>query len=176
MGLLPVGDAEPAAIWVALEKVFYVVAIALVAAALVFVLFKAYKGLRKLIRKIAAAIQKYSQAMGEDYVDEQETLLDWDDVRREVGESLRARWKKWFEREKRYEQLDARERVRYIVREMYRRDKGNHTAETFREAAQSLDFRAANVEAACELYERTRYSDKPVRLEEPDSLKKAVKL
>ena len=176
MGLLPVGDAEPAAIWVALEKVFYVVAIALVAAALVFVLFKAYKGLRKLIRKIAAAIQKYSQAMGEDYVDEQETLLDWDDVRREVGESLRTRWKKWFEREKRYEQLDARERVRYIVREMYRRDKGNHTAETFREAAQSLDFRAANVEAACELYERTRYSDKPVRLEEPDSLKKAVKL
>lgn len=176
MMLLPAGDTEPAMVWVVLEKVFIVVAAIIAVAAVGFLLFKLYKALRVLIRKIAAAIQKYSRAVGEDYVDEQETLFDWDDVRKEVGESLRARWKKWFEREKRYEQLDPRERVRYIARELYRRDGGNHATQTFREAARSLDFRSANVEDACELYERTRYSDKPVKQEEPDSLKKAVKL
>ncbi|MBE5766452.1 MAG: hypothetical protein E7335_04695 [Clostridiales bacterium] len=162
--------------WLKSENYLRIVGMVIAAILILIALFKVFQGLRILWRKLLVLIRKYAKNVSEEYEDEHESLLEWDDMRREMGESIRSRIQKLVTREKKYSQLEARERVRYIIRELYRREGGNYSAKTLREASGGIDFRKADAASACELYERARYSDKTVSNEEADKLKEAVEI
>ena len=100
--------------------------------------------------------------MGEDYSDEQESLLDWGEMQRDVGAALKKRVNSLFARDKKWEAMDAREKARHIVRVLYRRAKLKPDGRTLRETLPEL--RTDDPQAVADAYELARYADR-----EPDA-------
>ena len=51
---------------------------------------------KALAARIGAWMGRVTRAAGEDYKDEQESLLDWGDVKKDMSESFKKRWEALF--------------------------------------------------------------------------------
>ena len=99
-----------------------------------------------------------TRAAGEDYKDEQESLLDWGDVKKDMSESFKKRWEALFKREKKWTLMDAREKARYLVRTLYKRGHIPADGRTLREIMPEL--KAPDPDALAAAYETARYADR----------------
>ncbi len=161
------GDAaRPSAFAEILNKIMIVLAIALVAALVLFALYKAGRALGVLLRKLWQRLRAYSRKIGEDYVDTSETLLRWKDVGRAVRKSLASRGRQ--AREKPWEQLSARETIRRVYARLLARAGGKDPARTAREtlADGGLGLDGPTAAELASLYDEARYSAHPLS---PDS-------
>ncbi|MBQ8954379.1 MAG: DUF4129 domain-containing protein [Clostridia bacterium] len=154
--------AGPSPFWEAMTYVAYVVA----AVVLVFLLFLAARRLgqlfKELYKRLSAYLGRFAQAVGEDYQDEQESLLDWGEMQRDMGAALKKRVTALFQRDKKWDDMTPRERARHIVRVLYRRARLKPDSRTLREALP--DLRTEDPQAIAEAYELARYADR-----EPDA-------
>ena len=118
-GELPNGDESLIAL------IFEKIAIGLVIIILLFLLYlalkKIIKGVVKIVRVLLAKFRKLGDAMSEEYQDEQESLFSWQETRDEMAANLRKRLNRLRSREKKWDEMDVRERVRYVVRALYRK-------------------------------------------------------
>lgn len=154
--------AEPSPFWEAMTYVAYVLA-AVVLAFLLFLFFKKiFQLVKTLAKKLSAYLSRFAQSVGEDYSDEQESLLDWGEMQRDVGAALKKRVNSLFARDKKWEAMDAREKARHIVRVLYRRAKLKPDGRTLRETLPEL--RTDDPQAVADAYELARYADR-----EPDA-------
>lgn len=159
LDLSALGEAqEPSLFWEIMTYVAYVLAAVVVLALLYLAVRKLIALAKKLVARLSAWMGRVTQAVGEDYRDEQESLLDWGDVRRDMSQSVKKRLSALFAREKKWEQMTALERARYLVRTLYRR--GHLTADdrTLREALPDLN--APDPEALAVAYETARYAER----------------
>lgn len=164
------GEASP--FWLFMEKVLIVVAVLVAAVLLFFIIKKLRRLIVNAFRALMARLGKLNEAISEDYVDERESLLKLDDIKENVGKRMR-RLRKMFQREKRYEQLDARERVRYIVRSLYKKSgDASLSTKTVSEALPRIPTGGADPGALAELYDRARYSDKPISTDAADGMRR----
>ena len=171
---LPPGEASP--FWTAMEKVMVVIAV-LIAIAIVFIAGRViFKKLKILIGRMLNFMRRFSESIGEEYRDERESLLDWGELQKTLGSELKKRWERLTRREPKYEQLDARGRVRYIVRALYRKTNDALDALTIREAASKLNTGNAHPEHLTVLYERARYAEDAPDITEADALRREVRL
>ena len=156
------GDAKPSPFWEAMTYVAYVLA-AVVIVFLLFLMFqKIWRGLRVLAKRLAAYLGRFAQSVGEDYQDEQESLLDWGEVQRDMGAAIKKRFAALFARDTDWDDMDAREKARHIVRVLYRRAKLKPDSRTLRETLPELNA-GNDPQALAEAYELARYADR-----EPD--------
>jgi len=161
--------------WSLAERLSRIFVILLAAVAIGFVVYILFRIALQMIRKFSRGVKRYSSEVDGEYVEEQEQLIESDDERSTRSISIFSRIGRFLSRE-RYSHLPPRERVRYIVRELYCQSEEDLSYMTIREAMEKLDLHEADLQTACELYERARYSDHPNLPEEPDTLKKAVKM
>lgn len=156
------GDAqEPSKFWEIMTYFAYVLTAVILIVLLFFVIKKLSKAIKKAVKGIAAWFSRFAGRMSEDYSDEQESLLDWGEVQKEMGETLKKRLGAIFQRDKKWEAMDGREKARHLVRVLYRRARVKADSRTLREAA--ADLRATDP-ALIEAYELARYADR-----EPDT-------
>lgn len=178
-GFFPMEETEPNLFW----EILYYIALALACVALLFLLYKGArilaKKLKVLFKRISDYFKRFARAVSEDYVDERESLFDSKELRRTMRERLQRGLGRFTRREKKWEQMNATEKVRCIVRTLYRR-AGNSlprlSSMTVREAARELNTAEADPEALADLYERARYGDELVNDDEADAMRKAAKL
>lgn len=171
MGGLPGG--EPAAFWQYMEYVAYVIVIAIVIVLLYFMLRKILRNLIKFYHILEARFKLLAGGLGEDYQDEQESLLNWGEVQKDMGAALRKRLNRLFAREKKWEQMNASEQVRFVVRGLYRRVRGvSLSTLTIREAISHLPVGSADPEQVAKLYDKARYSNEIPSPEEAERLRK----
>ena len=153
------GEAqEPSKFWEIMTYFAYVLAAVIILVLLYFVIRKLTKMAKILFARISAWMGRMTRAAGEDYKDEQESLLDWGDVKKDVGESIKKRWESLFKREKKWSLMDTREKARYIVRTLYRRNHIPADGRTLRETLPDLN--APDPEALATAYETARYADR----------------
>lgn len=120
--MLPMEEQEPALFWVILERIAMGIAFVLVVVIVLFLLYKIgdalISGLRYLYQWLKGRLftDELEQAAALDYEDEVTRLVDWNDLRKQWGERLRA----LFEREPRIRWSSLAnnlERIRYLYRE-----------------------------------------------------------
>ena len=166
-------NAKSSPFWDYMTRIAYV----FVALVLLFVLFlvlrKFVRFLRKTYKRLKAYLSRFAEAVGEDYHDEQESLLDWGEVQRDMGEAIRKRVTTLFQRDKKWDEMDAREQARHIVRVLYRRAKLKPDARTLRETLPILN--AEDPEAVAEAYELARYADRDPSADTLEKLRKDVR-
>ena len=164
---------EPSAFALFMEKVFRVVA-ALIIFALVFIALRfLVRKVRLLLMRIAERLRMYAASTNEDYVDEAESTLNWE----EKTESLRSRMKEAMRKTRKqakWEELDGRARVRRLYQQYVRR-RPEAQGRTVREATRE-DKRLSPAVAGefSSLYERARYSDHKVSVQEADEMRKQL--
>ena len=149
-----------------LALIILVILLALAARAL-------YKGCKRLWKKLAAFLRRYAADAGEDYIDETESTVNWD----ERTQTIRDQVLNAFRREKpeRWESMSGRERVRYLYRQFLRRrpEAKNKTA---REAlAAEKGYNQTQARAFTEMYELARYSERDISEGEADKLRQTIK-
>ena len=149
---------EPSKFWEIMTYVAYALAAVIVLVLLYFIFRKLFRMAKALAARIGAWMGRVTRAAGEDYRDEQESLLDWGDVRRDMSEGIKRRWEALFKREKKWTLMDAREKARYLVRTLYRRGHIAAGSRTLREAMPDLN--APDPEALIAAYETARYADR----------------
>lgn len=146
-------DAGPSELMLMLEKMVKVLAMVLLAALSVVVLWKVLKGVRKLIRRLLDMLARYTAAVSEDYVDEVASTLD--DAEHENASRLRR--KRRARRRVDERTLSPAQRVRYRYQSLLARHPDWPATVTARDTL-SLE--------SSEIYERARYSDHPVTEED----------
>ncbi len=166
-------NQEPSPLAVFLEKVFQVVALILLLFLLALAVKTTYKGLKRLWKRLMEYLRRYAADSGEDYVDETESTVNWD----QRSQTIRDQVLNVFRREKpeRWESMNGRERVRYLYRQFLRRrpEAKNKTA---REALSSdKGYSQTQARAFTEMYEQARYSDRYISEGEADALRKTIK-
>ena len=103
--------------------------------------------------------------------------MDWG----EMGKSLRDEWtrrmKKLTEREKKWEQMNPREKIRFLVRGMYKKagEQAGLSSLTIHEAAPQLPRGGASAAQVAQLYDQARYSPLDPTEQQADQLRKDVK-
>lgn len=174
-GQFPAGEAgEPSVVW----QVLYYALLGMALVALAFLGLRAaralLRGLKALIGRLIERYRRFARVIGEGYIDERTRLFDRGELRRLMEESVKNAVRRITWREKRWEQMDAKEKVRFIVRSLYRKagDAQRLRPMTIREAARHLDTHDADPEALAELYDRARYGEAPIADAEADALKK----
>ena len=155
LGLEP-GEAAP--FWEYLTYVGYAVAAVVMAVLLFFMFKKIGQLIAQLVRKIGAWMGRFAQSVSEDYTDEQESLMDWGETRREAAEKLRKRIGRLFQRDKKWDDMTAKERARHLVRTLYRRARLMPDGRTLRETMPQLNTDAG--ETLVDAYELARYSER----------------
>lgn len=139
--------AEPSAFALFMEKVMFVIAYLLVAAAVIVVLRMLWKRLKKLVRYLYAQLRHYAAAAGEDYVDEVEDTREQGEERFHYAKNLLRRHRAV----KGLKDLPPREQIRTRYGILRGRHPEWEKSQTARETL--------NTEGA-ELYERARYSSR----------------
>lgn len=172
------GEAESGAFWEYTEQLMYVLAFIGGGAFVVWLLLQFYKLFANLVRRLIARLKKFTASVGEEYHDEQESLFDWGETRKELGDGLRKRLERLTKREKKWEQMDAREKVRYILRTLYRKtpDSGNLRSLTVHEALKSVKTGQARAEELAALYDIARYSHREPDLQTAERIRKEAKV
>lgn len=166
-------ESEPSALALFLEKVFRVLALFILLGLIVLAARVLYKGCKRLWKKLAAFLRRYAADSGEDYIDEAESTVNWD----ERTQTIRDQVLNVFRREKpeRWESMSGRERVRYLYRQFLRRrpEAKNKTA---REAlAAEKGYSQTQAHAFTEMYEQARYSERDISEGEADKLRQTIK-
>ena len=149
---------EPSKFWEIMTYVAYVLAAIIVLVLLYFMVRKLARMAKALAARIGAWMARVTRAAGEDYKDEQESLLDWGDVKKDMSEGFKKRWEALFKREKKWTLMDAREKARYLVRTLYKRGHIPADGRTLREIMPEL--KAPDPEALAAVYETARYADR----------------
>lgn len=173
-GMLGAGEeSEPSALALFMEKVFQVAALIILLILLFFAARAAIMGLKRLWKKLVSWMRRYAADSGEDYIDETESTVNWD----ERTQTIRDQVLNAFRREKpqRWENLNGRERVRYLYRQFLRRrpEAKNKTA---REAlAAEKAYTQTQARAFTDLYEQARYSEREISEGEADKLRQTIK-
>lgn len=172
------GPAETGAFWKYSETLMFILGILGGGAVLVWFVIQVYKLVASLVRKLIAKLKKFTESVGEEYSDEQENLFDWGETKKELGDGIRKRLERLLTREKKWEQMDVRERVRFIVRSLYRKtpDNGSLRALTVHEALETVKTGQAQPEELAELYDLARYSDKEPDMEAAERIRKEAKV
>lgn len=166
-------ESEPNALALFLEKVFRVLALIILVILLALAARALYKGCKRLWKRLAAFLRRYAADAGEDYIDETESTVNWD----ERTQTIRDQVLNVFRREKpeKWESLNGRERVRYLYRQFLRRrpEAKNKTA---REAlAAEKGYNQTQARAFTEMYELARYSERDISEGEADKLRQTIK-
>lgn len=177
MGGMDFGDfaevAESNAFALFMEKVFQVLAALLIAALIFLALRIIVRNVRRLWKRMIARLRLYAAATNEDYVDEAESTLNWD----EKTQSIRDRVKEAIHQSRkqpRWEELDGRARVRRLYRQYIQR-KPEARGRTVREAlGQDKRLSPTVAGAFADLYERARYSDHDVSSQDADRMRKEL--
>lgn len=170
MGMEEMAAGEASPFWVFLERVLGWVAMILLVAGLAYALYRLAKYLRVAIRRLTARLRDAARLLGEGVQDRTESILDWEEVRgaaRERVRSLRAR----LARPPRWEDMDARARVRWTFAVWRRGRPGRSPGETARDALRAAE---AGEEMAA-IYERARYSEMKIAVEEAEFMREAAK-
>ena len=143
-----------------MEKVLMVIGCIGAAVGIAFALYFLGKKLVALLRRIMARMKMYMRRAGEDYVDETESIFDPEEVKKLLQEQVQQLFRP---RKKaaaaRWQDLDARGKVRWIYREFMRRHPGSE-ALTAREALEKdMTISRSITQPFARLYDRARYSD-----------------
>ena len=163
--------AEPSPFALFIEKVFRVVAFLLLAVALFFALRVLFRQARKIWRKLVSRLRQYVHDSSEDYVDELESTIHWEE-RSQILFNAKLFSRK--NREPRWEELDGRGRIRQLYRRFLHRAPEN-ASRTAREAIpKDTRLSPALAEEFIALYEKARYSDHEISTEEADQLKRRI--
>ncbi|MCS7461962.1 DUF4129 domain-containing protein [Paenibacillus doosanensis] len=172
------GAGEPAAWMVWLEKLMYYAVGAIVAIALLALVYLIVRRIPAVIRRLyawlAARLQSREEGMSRiGYEDDVESLVDWD----QWNGKLLSRWKRLFsgtDKAKWEELQDNAERVRYLyrswlghsIRRGYRFQKHLTPQETGREVEEWSGKPGSASSSLLALYERVRYGGKQAGDEE----------
>ena len=153
------GEAqEPSILWIILEKAAYVVTAAVALAAAFFALRAVFRALRRLMIKLAARWRAYIGALTDAYDDTVESLVDWGEVRRMLSPRREKAAKK--EKERPWQALSPRQKVRRSFRDYLRRHPDLPGSSTARQALGGG--------ALSRLYEEARYSSREITPEEAE--------
>ena len=168
------GEAsEPSAFARFMEKVFLALAYALLAALLFFALRTLLRKLRQLWKHLMERLRLYAAAANEDYVDEAESTLNWDEKTQSIQDWVKEAIRK-NRKQPRWEELDGRGRVRRLYQQYIRR-RPEAQGRTAREAIQQDARMAPAVSSAfTALYERARYSDHSISAQDADEMKRKL--
>ena len=167
-------ESEPSAFAQLMEKVFMVLAAILLVVLIALALRVIYRNTKKLWKKLLERLRRYAANSGEDYIDETESTLNWDEKTQSVLDRLqkavvRPRQPKW-------EDLDGRGRIRRLYQQFLRRkpEEKNKTAREALKADKRLS--GTQISSFTQLYEKARYSDHDISTQEADQLKSNIKL
>ena len=165
--------AGPSAFALFMEKVFRVFA-AVVLIALVFLALRVIvKKLRALWRKIMERLRAYAAAAGEDYVDEAESTLNWDEKTQSIQDWVKEAIQRKT-RQPKWEELDGRARVRRLYQQYLRRNP-DAKGRTAREAMRQDKRLSSSVSGRfTDLYEQARYSDRDISALDADQLRRQL--
>ena len=148
-GMMPMEAAEPSPLLQLLKKALYALTALALAALLLWaaktLAVRAWRGIRRVIAQVSAAIRRLSVPVEEDFVDEVES-----------SEAAGLRISALRLRRERLSGLPPREGIRHEYRRLLRRHREWGPGRTARE----------NLPQAAELYERSRYSGLPVTQED----------
>ena len=115
----------------------------------------------------------YAAAANEDYVDEAESTLNWDEKTQSIQDWVKEKMQK-AQKQPKWEELDGRGRVRRLYQQYIRR-KPEAQGRTARETMlQDTRLSPSVAGKFSDLYERARYSDHDVSAQEADDLKKQL--
>lgn len=169
---LGVEATEPSWFALLMEQVMKYFVVVLLAAVAVFVLWKLAKLMRKLAARISDWAKRFAQGVKEDYLEEREQLMDWGEVRGEMMDAVREALKRFTTREKKWSDMDARERVRYCVRQLYRRRGagiGGLECLSARQALGEMGLNEHDRQALGDIYDEARYSDHEITQAQVDA-------
>ncbi len=154
------GTSERSAFLEAMEKVMYVVVAAAVLLLLWLLVRRIWRIVRDITLRLIARLKRFTSAVSEEYQDEQESLFDWGETTKELGEGLREQLARLMKRGKRWEQMDVRERMRHILRTLYRRTPNADTLRslTAQEAVQVINTGDAQPQEIACAYDQARYA------------------
>ena len=172
------GAAEESPFWKAMEKVVIVLSMIVVVVGLFFFFRMLFRRFRRFVRRLIERMKKFTASVGEEYKDEQESLFDWGETKKELGEGLKKRLARLTRREKKWEQMDAREKVRYIVKALYRKsaNAGDVRSLTVHEALNTIKTGQADAGELADLYDRARYSQYEPDSAQTERLRKEAKV
>ena len=120
-----------------------------------------------------AYMRRYADAAGEDYVDETESTVNWDERTQTIRDQVLGVFRR--DKPERWESMNGRERVRYLYRQFLRRrpEAKNKTA---REALKAeKGYTQSQARAFTDLYEQARYSKRDIAEGEADALRSTIK-
>ena len=167
-------ESEPSAFALFMEKVFMVLAVILLIVILVLAARMIYKGTKKLWKRLLERLRRYTADSGEDYIDEAESTLNWDEKTQSVLDRLQRAVAK--PRQPKWEELDGRGRIRRLYQQFLRK-KPEEKNKTAREALKADKyFSNTQINSFTQLYEKARYSYHDITTQEADQLKSSVKL
>ena len=171
----PVAVAEVSEVSRGSEIIVYIF-LGVVALGLIWMIFD---GLRKLIDKLTKWMERFAAGVNEGFYDEREELMSAEEMRDRLRSGVKNRVKSLFARETPWEKLSGRERARRMMRDFYKkraRKIPGLRALTAREAVRAADGASETADRFTFLYERARYSSKPVDAAEADQTKKDMRL
>lgn len=159
---LPVEAAEPSLFARIMEIVLFVIAGLVIAALLFFALRYLIRLLQKALRALLSRLQAYRQRVAADYVDQSESLLNWDELRKNAQDRLAGFKRRHMPAA--WEKLTPAQRVRRVYSLLLRRPDKQNPALTARETLLGGALRLPPDAAAdlAALYDQARYSDHPI--------------
>ncbi len=166
-------ESAPSPLALFLEKVFQVVSLILLLILLALAARALYKGCKSLLKKLMAYLRRYAADAGEDYIDEAESTVNWDERTQTIRDQVLGVFRR--EKPERWESMNGRERVRYLYRQFLGRrpEAKNKTA---REAlAAEKGYSQSQARTFTEMYEQARYSERDISGDEADALRKTIK-
>lgn len=172
------GTSEKSEFLEAMEKVMFVVVIVVLLLLIGLLGRRIWRIVRDLVRRMIARLKQYASAVSEEYQDEQESLFDWGETTKELGEGLKERIERLLRREKRWEQMTVRERMRHILRTLYRRTPAAHTLQslTAQEAVKVIKTGDAQGRELADLYDQARYAEQEPDAQSVERLRKEAKV
>lgn len=164
---------EPSALALLFEKVFQAAALLIVLVLAFFAVRALAKGCKRLLQRLLASLRRYAADAGEDYVDETESTVNWDERTQTIRDQVRGVFRR--EKPEKWESLNGRDRVRYLYRQfLHRRPEAKN--KTAREAlAAEKAYTQNQARAFTDLYEQARYSGRDISEGEADALRKTIK-
>lgn len=170
---------EPSWFALFMEQVMKYLVVVILAVGVVFVLYKLGRMSVQLWRRISEWARRFAQGVKEDYLEEREQIMDWGEVRGELVDSMREALKRLTYREKKWGELNSRERVRYAVRQLYRKRGAGVSGLEYMSARQALGELGLDEPARQELgelYDRARYSDHDITDAQAEAARRAARL
>ena len=167
------GGTEPVSAFAKIMETVLTVLAALIAAALVFFALRYLYGLlKKALLRFSERWQAYRRKISADYMDQNESLLDWGELRKAAAARADRFRRRYFPVP--WERLSPQQRVRRVYSLLLRRPVTQNPALTARETllGGALNLPAEDAAALAALYERARYSDHPVTEDEADAARR----